>query len=107
MESIGVSVAISNPFNQPETFDLVFKVPESEIQEELTGTFTLHNFEGMTGILDAATLTRPIPETAITDEGTVVLEMSNELYEKWVQGGKQGSGFVEIKSPLMDKQVII
>jgi hypothetical protein len=68
-EGIGAAVAVSNPFNNDETFNLTFEVPA----KESTGP--------------------------ITQEGTIMISLSNQLYSKWVQGGREGNGFKEIKYP--------
>jgi hypothetical protein len=71
MQNIGVAVAVANPDNIQNTFDIKFSVP----QEELSNP--------------------------ITTEGKVTIALDEQLYEKWKQGGKKGIGFTEIKSPPM------
>ena len=71
INDIGVAVAVRNPDNKYSTFDIKFSVP----QEELANP--------------------------ITKEGNVMVALDDRLYEKWVQGGRQGTGFNEILSPPM------
>ncbi|MBI2722052.1 MAG: S8 family serine peptidase [Bacteroidetes bacterium] len=40
----------------------------------------------------------------ITNEGKVMIALDNQLYQKWVQGGKKGTGFKEVLSPPMSSQ---
>lgn len=71
MGSIGVAVAVGNPGNQPATFNVAFSVPNEELS------------------------------APVTEEGNVMVALDEQLYEKWVQGGKRGTGFKEILSPPM------
>lgn len=70
-------VAVANPFFQPTTFNIDFSVPEEEL-----------NFP-------------------ITKEGSLTLTLDDELYNKWKQGGKKGTGFKEILSPPMSENGIV
>ncbi|PCH91815.1 MAG: hypothetical protein COB85_08740 [Bacteroidetes bacterium] len=54
---------VGNPFNVRTDFDFLFKVPD----EELSKPFT--------------------------DKGMISIDLGKDVYDKWVQGGKKGSGF--------------
>lgn len=76
MQDIGVAVAVGNPDDSPEAFDVEFSVPSEE-------------------------LTNPV-----TREGQVMVALSEPLYDRWVKGGKKGTGFKEVLSPPMSDQGI-
>jgi hypothetical protein len=101
MEGIGVTVAVANQSDQRETFDLTFSVPDEELSKELSGVIMLHDFAGLTGSVEAADLILPDKGIAITEEGSVMVALDGKLYEKWVQGGKKGTGLTEVKSTNM------
>lgn len=67
MENIGVVVAVADPDGKGGIFSVDFTVPEDELG---------------------------LP---ITKEATVFVALDDVLYQKWVKGGKKGSGFMELK----------
>lgn len=67
MQNIGVAVAVANPDNIPKTYDIEFSVPENELNDP------------------------------ITSGGNIIITLDNQLYEKWIEGGKKGVGFTEIQ----------
>jgi hypothetical protein len=71
MQNIGVVTAIVNTNDMARTYDLQFKVPADEVQ------------------------------SPITTSACVTIAMDDDLYNKWKQGGRQGSGFKEVKTPSM------
>lgn len=68
MNALGVTVGVTNPYNEAKTYDVIFEVPTEELDDP------------------------------ITDVGKIFIEMDNELYLKWEQGGKKGYGFTETLS---------
>jgi hypothetical protein len=60
------SVGVGNFSNINEAYDLMFSVPEEEIQ------------------------------SAITQHGTVLISFAEGLYNEWKKGGKLGEGFAEV-----------
>lgn len=74
MQVIGNAVGVGNPENEAKTYSIQFSVPKEE-----------------TGI-------------SITEEGNVMLALDEKLYDKWVQGGKRGTGFIELISPPMSQE---
>ena len=103
MQSIGTAVAITNPFNQSETFDITFAVPSEELSNPLSNqshTITMDVF-GVpeTMVINSSDFRNP--GKPITEEGNIMIALDNQLYEKWVQGGRKGTGFTEVKSPNM------
>lgn len=105
MQGMGSAVAVTNPHDYVETFDVVFQttpdvVPCSE--EECTIEVMVHDFSGETH--EHRMVTVKDEGLPITEEGTVMVALSDGLYEKWVRGGKKGSGFKEVLSPPMSTQ---
>lgn len=65
-EAIGTAVGVANPTTLEESYDLIFSIPFEEQNQ------------------------------AITDNAYIFLSLDTGLYQKWAQGGKQGSGFTEL-----------
>jgi hypothetical protein len=76
MKTIGNAVSVANYTEISQSYNIVFSVPQDE-----TGTL-------------------------ITEEGNVFISLNDRLYDKWVAGGKQGTGFNEILSPPMSDEGI-
>ncbi len=67
-------VGVGNIFDEAETFDIVFDVPQTELGNP------------------------------VVEEGTITITLDKELYDSWKQGGKKGIGIEEIHSPNMSEQ---
>ncbi len=103
IESIGVAAVVTNPSSQKEIFDITFKVPETDLGhcDKLNCPYIN---EKTTMVIDVFGVPKTIVvsnihgkhQTPITREGTVVLAMDKKLYDKWVLGGKMGTGFIEM-----------
>jgi hypothetical protein len=61
---VGSITAVANPFSQSKTYKLVFKTDENE------------------------------PGSPIYEEAEVGVELDDVLFDAWVRGGRQGSGFL-------------
>ncbi|MFP5469967.1 MAG: tyrosinase family protein [Bacteroidia bacterium] len=110
MQGMGTAVAVTNPHDYVETFDVVFQTihevghcdHEGCTHEDCTIEVMVHDFSGETH--EHRMVTVKDEGLPITEEGTVMIALSDGLYEKWVRGGKKGSGFKEVLSPPMSTQ---
>ncbi len=99
MEDIGVAVAISNPLDRCETFNVEFSVPASELPiPPMTGPVMMHDFEGNHWEIDAESIPVEDPGTNITEEATVMIAMDERMYNVWMKGGGEGSGFKRVNT---------
>lgn len=69
MENIGAAVAVADPDGQGGLFDVEFSAPLDELNQP------------------------------ITQSGNVIVTLDDEMYQKWVLGGKKSEGIREMKSP--------
>lgn len=108
MEDIGLAVAVANPGKETNTYNIVFE-DMNHIHCEHHDCMIeamVHDFDTPEG--EHQHVHVPIADrgNTIVEEGTVIVALDDRLYKHWVQGGKKGAGFVELKStsPVLSKQ---
>ncbi len=95
-----VRFLVGNPCPETATLNLAFTVP---VEEKRNMTLTDGTFDDPMTM----TVTDLGKNEAFTEYGMITVDLGKDLYDKWVRGGKKGSGFEEGKYSHMSANGIL